>query len=61
MGLVRLLNISCYFVSCTDVDVLVLWWLICFKISVTESEDRSRYSSFPSPCALCVVKMEQCE
>jgi hypothetical protein len=38
--------------------VLVLWWLICFDVSVTSPEDRNR--QLPQHCVvLCVVTMEK--
>jgi len=51
-------NYVCY-LSCIVTDaVLILWWLLCFTLSVTSNEDGNRCSP-KRRMALCVVTMQQ--
>jgi hypothetical protein len=48
----------CY-LSCIVTDtVLILWWLLCFTVSVTSTEDGNRYCP-KRRMVLCVVTMQQ--
>ena len=48
----------CY-LSCIVTDaVLILWWLLCFTVSFTSTENGIRYSP-KRRVALCVVTMQQ--
>jgi len=48
----------CYLSCIVTEAVLILWWLLCFTVSVTSTEDGNRYSP-KRRVALCVVTMQQ--
>jgi len=48
----------CYLSCIVTEAVLILWWLLCFTVSVTSTEDGNSYSP-KRRVALCVVTMQQ--
>ena len=48
----------CYLSHIVTDAVLILWWLLCFTLSVTSTEDGNRYCP-KRRVALCVVTMQQ--
>ena len=48
----------CYLSSIVTNTVLILWWLLCFTVSVTSNEDGNRYAP-KHRVLLCVVTMQQ--
>ena len=56
---IRSWNTCVCFLSCIVTDaVLILWWLLCFTVSVTSNEDGNRYSP-KRRVAFCVFTMQQ--